>query len=904
MTKPENNIPPRWADKFLEWYCAPAFIEEIQGDLHEAFHRRCAERGLATARLLFVYEVLRSLSFRTFDKSIILSVNSNAMFTNYLKITLRNLLRHKAFSLVNILGLAISMSASLLILEYVHFERSYDKFHLNSDRIYRVLLERKTPSVHHFLSANHPGVAPALKAEFPEVEEYARMLPPGIRMPDAVTLSYVDEKGDESIFLEGNYYIAEPSFLRMFSFPFIQGDARHALDDANSIIISETLAKKYFGSVGPLGKTLAADGGRVNFEVTGVFKDIPDNSHISFDFLVSRYFVVDASPGDVAGAWIWPEFFTYVRLAPGTNVDALETKLEDFYYRHNEAFQTKNDIEEHMKFQPLTDIHLKSPAMGKERAKTGSDQMMNFLLLIAVLILSIAWINYINLSTSKSVERAKEVGLRKVVGALKRQLISQFLFESGAINFIAISLSLLVTFLVYPYFSQLTGRGFDHTLFDSALLQVPTFWLGFLMIFMLGSLLAGLYPAFVISSFRIVTVLKGKFFSSASGIAMRKVLVGTQFVISIALIAGTIMIFRQVKFMQNYDVGYAKDQLLVVRGPRIIIDSLYGTQKETFMTAVRAYPAINNTSVTSEVPGSLLTQVNSIRKFNESPEANITVSMYFIDTNFFPTFDVKILAGRNFTDTDKLIGPKAESNPIILNRKIIEMLGFKNAEEAVNQRVSFGLGADTWVGEIVGVAENFSQQSLRIDYEPLIFFAVPWGSYFAINLEATNLPATLEHIKEKFDTSFPGNPFNYFFMDDHFNSQYAADQQFAKVFGLFTGLALFIAGLGLYGLSLFMITQRTKEIAIRRILGASISNMIRLFSRDFVVLIVVANLITLPLIYFLADRWLSGFAFRINIGWMMFVVPAITLLTISVTTVGLQTIRTGLVSPVKSLRAD
>ena len=895
--------PPRWADKFLEWYCAPPFIEEIQGDLHQAFHRRCVERGVTRARVMFIFDVLRSLSFRTFDKSIFSSANSNAMFTNYLKITLRNLLRNIAFSLVNILGLAISMTASLLILEYVHFERSYDKFHLNSDRIYRVLLERKTPSVHNYLSANHPGVAPALKAEFPEVEDYVRMLPPGIRMPDAVALSYVDEKGKEAIFLEANYYIVEPSFLRMFSFPFIQGDPEHALDDASSIVISESLSKKYFGSVDPMGKTLAANGGRVNFKVTGVFKDIPDNSHIRFDFLVSRYFVTSAPPLDDAGAWIWPEFFTYVRLAPGTNVAALETKLDDFYHRHNEAFLKKNDIEEHLKFQPLTDIHLKSPTMGKERAKTGSDQMMNFLLLIAVLILSIAWINYVNLSTSKSVERAKEVGLRKVVGALKRQLISQFLFESAAINFFAMLLSLLITFLVYPYFSQLTGRGFDNNLFDSPLFQVPTFWLAFLLVFMLGSLLAGLYPAFVISSFRIVTVLKGKFFSSPAGITMRKILVGTQFAISIALIAGTIMIFRQVQFMRNHDLGYAKDQLLVVRGPRIV-DSLYHMRQETFMTAVRAYPAINNTSVTSEVPGSLLTQVNNIRKLNEGPEANIKVSMYFIDTNFFPTFDIKILAGRNFTETDSLIGPKAQSNPIILNRKIIEMLGYKNAEEAVKQRVNFGLGADTWVGEIVGVSENFSQQSLRIDYEPLIFFPSPFGSYFAVNLEATDLPATLQQIKEKFDASFPGNPFNYFFMDDHFNSQYAADQQFAEVFGLFTGLALFIAGLGLYGLSLFMITQRTKEIAIRRILGASISNMIQLFSKDFVILIIVANLLTLPLIYILADRWLSSFAFRINIGWIMFVVPAITLLTISIATVGLQTIRTGLVSPVKSLRAE
>jgi putative ABC transport system permease protein len=431
----------------------------------------------------------------------------------------------------------------------------------------------------------------------------------------------------------------------------------------------------------------------------------------------------------------------------------------------------------------------------------------------------------------------------------------------------------------------------------------PAFWLSCIVIFLLGSLLAGLYPAFVISSFKIVTVLKGKFFGTKSGIAMRKVLVGSQFVISIALIAGTIMIFRQVRFMQNHDLGYAKDQLLIVRGARVV-DSLYVMRRETFTSELKSYPQVKNVSITSEIPGGLLSQVNSIRRINEGPEGNVSVSMYFVDHNFAPTFGLKILAGRNFTEQERLNGHEAKSNPIMLNRKIIEILGFKNPEEAVNQLVNFDLGADTWVGEIVGITENFSQQSLRTDYEPLIFFPAPFGDYFAVNIDMINVPATIEHIKEKFEASFAGNPFDYFFMDDHFNRQYASDQQFAKVFGIFTGLALFVAGLGLYGLSLFMISQRTKEMAIRRTLGASISNMVRLFSKDFITLIVIANLVTLPVTYFLADLWLDNFAFRINIGWLMFIVPPLVLLMISLATVSFQTIKTGLVNPLKSLRSE
>jgi putative ABC transport system permease protein len=400
-----------------------------------------------------------------------------------------------------------------------------------------------------------------------------------------------------------------------------------------------------------------------------------------------------------------------------------------------------------------------------------------------------------------------------------------------------------------------------------------------------------------------VTALKGKYLSSQSGIVLRRVLVGAQFVISIALIAGTIMIFRQVQFMRSHDLGYAKDQLLVIRAARVV-DTLYRERFETFKTEVQAYAAVNNISMTSEVPGGLLTQTNSIRKFSEGTEGDVKVNMYFVDDNFAPTYGLTILAGRNFTEDEHLLGPDAKSNPIMLNRKIIETLGYKNPEDAVSQLVKFGLGADTWVGEIVGVSENFSQQSLRNDYEPLIFFPASFGEYFTVNLETTNLQATIEHIKEKFEISFPGNPFDYFFMDDHFSRQYASDQQFAKVFGLFTGLALFIAGLGLYGLSLFMVSQRTKEMAIRRTLGASISNMVGLFSRDFIALIVIANLIALPFAYFLADLWLSNFAFRISIGWLMFIVPPVVLLVISLSTICIQTIRAASTNPVKLLRSE
>jgi putative ABC transport system permease protein len=897
----KKHRPPEWADRFLEWYCAPRFIEEIQGDLHEAFYRRCQEVGSHWARWLFVVDVLRSLSFSTFDYSLLPSRNTPSLLRNYTTLTFRNLLRRKVFSFINILGLAIGMTAFFLIIQYVSFEQSYDRFHENADRIYRVCLETQSPTTLAVNAANHPGTAPALKAEYPEVEDYTRMMPQFLRMGKLVALSYVDEKNEEKSFYEEHIYIVDPSFLTMFSFPLKYGNRGNALTDPRSIVISESVAEKYFGSGDPIGKVLTANG-RTPFKVTGVFEDIAGNSHIKFDILMSWWFIENnAGKFDQEGYWKWPEFYTYVRLAPQVDAKSFESKLDGFYERHNGEALRKRNAHERVRLQPLTDIHLRSPEMMTEREVHGSEQMVYFLLIIAGLIILIAWINYINLSTSKSLERAKEIGLRKVVGALKRQLITQFLLESATINLLALLVSFLLTVIAYPYFSELTGKNMGSNFFEASLIKEPLFWWVVVGIFFSGSFLAGFYPAFMLSSFRIVTALKGKFFGTQSGIALRKVLVTSQFIISIALIAGTIMIFRQVEFMRTYDLGFAKDQLLVIKPPGVV-DSTFRIRHESFKTELKMNPHVHNITSTSEIPGALVSDRNGIRRF--SADGYTRVYQYFVDNDFIPTYGLAIIAGRNFTEGERLMSPDAKANPIILNRKVIEALGYKNADEAVNQLVFFALGAGDWVGEIVGVVENFSQVSLKTDYEPLIFFPVPYPTYFTINLDMNNLSETISFVQEKYEMAFPGNPFDYFFMDDYFNRQYASDQQFGKVLGLFTCLALTIAGLGLYGLTIFMVSQRTKELALRRVLGASFSNIVRLFSKDFVRLIIVANVVALPVVYFLSDRWLDNFAFRIDIGWIVFVVPFVILLTISLTTVGFQTIKTSLANPVNSLRSE
>jgi putative ABC transport system permease protein len=902
MNDEVNHRPPAWADHFLEWYCSPQFLEEIQGDLYEAFHRRCKEVGPRWAKWLFTVDVLRSFSFRTFDYSLLPSLNSLSMLSYYLKLTFRNLLRKMAFSFINIMGLAIGMAAFFLIIEYASFEWSYDRFHENSDRIYRVYLERH-PARHRLISSNHPGAGPALKAEYPEVEDYARMLPQSVGLGKLVTLSHVDQNGREKVFFEENIYIVDPSFLTVLTFPLKYGNAATALADPSSIVISESVADKYFEGENPLGKTLILNGGR-SFKVTAVLEDIPANSHIKFDILTS-FWIQENIRGsfDSEGLWKWAEFYTYVKLARNEDAKKFEEKLEGFIERHNGEYFKKTNVHERVRLQALTDIHLRSPAMHNEREVHGSEQMVHFLLIIAGLIIFIAWINYINLSTSKSLERAREVGVRKVVGALKRQLITQFLLESAAINFVALILSFIFTAVAYPYFSELTGKNIGGNLFESALIDVPSFWFVVGGIFLAGSFLAGFYPAFMLSSFKVISALKGKFFRSQSGITLRKVLITSQFIISIALIAGTITVFKQVRFMRNHELGFSKDQLLVIKPPGVV-DSTIIRRVESFKAEMTRDPHIRNITFSSEIPGGLVASRNGIRRFDEGPDAITNAYQYFVDHAFIPTYELTVVAGRNFTEMERLRSPDAKSNPIILNRKIVETLGYKNPEEAINELVHFGLGGNDWIGEIVGVVENFSQQSLKNDYEPLIFFPAPRAAFITVNLDLTNLAQSIAFVKEKYEMAFPLNPFDYFFMDDHFNRQYIADQQFGNVLSLFTCLALIVAGLGLYGLTIFIMSQRTKELALRRILGASLSNIVRLFSKDFVRLIVISNVITLPIVYFLIDRWLNNFAFRIDIGWLVFVVPFLILLTISLTTVSFQTIKTGLTNPVNSLRSE
>jgi putative ABC transport system permease protein len=818
------------------------------------------------------------------------------MYKNFFIVSIRNLSRNKIPSAINILGLAIGMAACLAIIQYVRFEMSYDKFHENADNIYRVTL--KTGS--SFFATNHPGVGPALKANYPEVKEYARVLPQSIFNRATSTWSYIDRGGQVRALNEESAYNVDPSFLKMFSFPYVYGDPHTAFPNVNSVVISESVSNKFFGTKNPLGEILTRDGVK-SFTVTGVFEDVPENSHIKFDILYS-YFFKDAwgNGWDPSWDWKWNECFTYIQLDPQTEINDFKAKFPDLIQQHlgNWMEETNNPVS--FELQSIKDIHLKSPKMDHEREVRGNVKTIYFLGIIALFILIIAWINYINLTTAKSIERAREVGFRKISGASRKQLIFHFLLESLTVNLLAILTALILVAIFHPYYSQLTGiNQISFNLFSE-----PWFWFGLALTLVLGPFSAGIYPALVLSSFRITSVIKGNYSSSTRGVLFRKFLVGFQFIISIALIAGTFMVYKQLSYMRNKDLGYNKEQIYVTKVLRDL-NPVSRAKFKVFRNELKKYPNINSFTITSEIPGKYIDRQGYIGNIGEEMSENTICHYVSFKYDFIETYGLRVLAGRNFREDERSRFVKGATIPVLLNEKAIENLGFNDPEESIDRQFLFHSGSSIWTGEIIGVLNNYHQRSLKEDYDAILFAAGTWqAEYISINVNTSNIHKSVTYVENLYKEHLPGIPFEYFFLDEYFDSQYASDEKFGKVFGVFSLIAIFIASLGLFGLTTYIISKRTKEIAIRKVLGATIQGLLILLSKEFVRLIIIANLFALPVVYFLINNWLDNFAFRISIGWMMFVLPIVILLVIALATTSIQTIKSSLINPANALKYE
>lgn len=827
------------------------------------------------------------------------------MLLNYFKITLRVFLKNKLFTTINVLGLAIGIAVYILITQYVSFELKYDQHLSHADDLYRVTLTSDLGGKgFKTMATNHPAVAHAMKQDFPEVESYVRLVDRNI-MWGTFVLSYEDQHGNlvKTNINEEKLFIADSTVVDLFDIKIIKGNSKTALTESGSIILSQEVAQRFFGNEDPIGKMLRFNN-RSPFMVTGVFEELPENTHFKFNMLVSF-----SSLGPwTEQTWIWPDFYNYVKLKPGTDPALVEAKFPDFAKKYLSEIMQEHGFEARFGLQPVQDIHLKSHHIN-EVSTNANEKTLYFLQIIALFVILIALMNFINLSTAKSTERAMEVGLKKVVGIRKRALIIQFLLESLSINFISIILAVgLVSIFIQP-FNDLVGL----EILSLDIWKEPRLWMHLLALMFVGGILAGIYPAFVLSGFKPIEVLKGRFHQSNKGVSMRKNLVIAQFAISIALITGTFIIYHQFSYMQNQELGYDVEHNLVLNAPTVI-DSTISRKMETFKGELLQNSKIKAVTVTQDIPGKKIALDNIVRQAHERREEGVNCDFLNIDYDFLNTYQIKLLAGRNFRlgdattyDRDKE-KDNGRAHKVMINKIAAKTLGFETIEDAVNKKIIFPMLSDGTEGiaEIIGVIDNYHQESLQTDYYPTIYqdFSYYNAAYITINMNTSNAKKTIADIGEKFGQFFPMDPYNYFFLEDYFNRQYKADVKFGHICLLFSILAIFIAALGLFGLGSYMAIKKTKELCIRKVLGANLTQVLILIPKSLLTLVLISGLIAAPITYFFADEWLSDYAFRTALSLWMFVVPISLVVVIAALSVLPECIKVAFVNPAKYLKNE
>lgn len=885
--------PPRWADRFLVWYCSGYFLEEIQGDLYEQFEYDCEARGVRYARLAFIIQVFRF--FRPFRIKSLQEIPHPfihpIMFRNYFKITWRNLMRHKVYSLLNILGLAIGMAACLLILRFVSFEMSYDAFHETQDRLFR--LNTQGFQNGELQGTNiHTGYAfgPLMQAEVPEVEAFSRAHP----WYGGGMVSYHDANDKTLQFFEDDGLFVDTAFLKMFSYPLIEGDINTTLSEIKQVVLTESAALRYFGSTREaMGKTLKIDTWRGgDYIVSAVLADLPDNTHLKFDFLMPMEDLLlnEQYKRDESG-WGWQNFYTYIQLHPGADTAAVMSKMQVPYEKANAERLAGRGVTHKVGLQPIASIHLTQGIDG-EPTPTGNQETIYFFVLIAVFILLIAWVNYMNLSTARAIERAREVGIRKTVGASRGQLIRQFLFESLTVNALAVLASAGLMMLLLPVLGEIIGKDLSLTYQDNT-----RFWTALAVLFTGGAFLSGLYPAFVLSSFRPVAVLKGAADRLVRGVSLRRALVVFQFAVSVALMAGAFAVYQQITHMMDHDLGMKLDQLMIIKGPRTWDDNRdFNQTMQTFKTELMRSPNIERVASANAIPGGGYNWGTQVRRTGTEPTDATSGFIAWVDFDFLETYEIEVIAGRPFSKDYGM-----DESSLMINETAVTTYGFESVDEALQGQLI--MGSDT--SRIIAVLKDFGWNSLQEDAVPFMLAPTESGGrHICVKVGTADLSGTIATIEEQYKALYPGNPFDYYFQDEFFNRQYQEDQKFGSIFGLFTTLAILVACLGLFGLSAFTVGRRIREIGIRKVLGASVSSLLVLLSRDFLILVIIANVIGLPLAWLGISKWLEGYSFRISPNFWMFFLPALLVLGIAILTVSYRTFRAARANPSDAIRYE
>lgn len=803
------------------------------------------------------------------------------MVLNFIRIAFRNLLKNRLITFINLLGLTTGMTTGLLLLFYVHFERGYDHFYQDSERIYRLRYERTSADGASVRFASCcPPAALRIRERYPEIETIARIY----RYP--VLVSY-----EQNRFIEERVFFAEPEIFEIFSWPFLSGDPYNGIREPNTAFISESTAEKYFGSQDPIGKVIRLDQ-NTDYEVTGIFADMPGNSHLKCDILLSYPNLVSMYGSWIEEAWGYTGFFTYLLFRKDANPAEFTGKLVTLVEEEFGETLRSYNLTCELPLQPLEDIHLNSHFM-QEYEVNGNRNTVNFLFIIALFILFIAWMNYINLTTARSLTRAREVCLRKIVGAARPALIFQFLLEAVILNLFALLFAFACMELILPFFSRFAGLPIQKDPF-----QIDS-WLGFMMgiLFVTGVLLSGIYPSVVLTTFQPVSFLRIRSGPSSREINLRRALVVFQFVIALSLITWTLAVFRQISFMQGQDLGIRIDRVVSVRIPRVTDDS-FETKVETFKAEMQKIPDIENICIVSEVPGrQIFWDAGGIYRVGSEESKNYQI--VGIDYDFASVFDVTFIKGRNFSRDFP-----SDSSALILNETATRWMDFPDAALAIGENVNYWGDLFT----IIGVMKDYHQQSPKQAFEPQIFRLMPYGrgprGYFAMTLSGRKVNEIMGQVQKQFDLFFPDNAFEYFLLDEYYNQQYDNDNLLGKVFAFFSFLAILITVLGILGLTSFMILKRTKELSIRIILGARVRQIYGLFAAEFISLILIAMVFSVPVCLAGIIHWLASFELRMHLSPWIFIIP----LVISVTTAGVTiaglVMKAARVNPADNLRYE
>ena len=866
----KRTKPPKFTEKILGILSSSKEIG-ILGDTEEEYSMILSEKGRFKANIWYVWQILKPMPF--FVRS---SVYWNfAMLKNYLKIALRNIKRHKGYSAINIFGLAIGITCCLYIYLYVRQELSYDRYHNDADRVYRIACTWKGAAIEESIPLISYPVADVIEERFSEVESIGRL-----GRKHRVLVRF----GDKA-FYENGFIAAEPEIFDIFHIPLLQGGPVLELARPNTIILTEKMAEKYIGSDELIGKSILID--NTDFEIVGIVQNAPVNTHLRYDFIASmkKFYT-----GDEERSWTISRVYTYVKLVSGAYVDAFGSKIRnitDNFLGKDFPFQRSHFL------QRVTGIHLNS-LLQHELRPPGNKAYILIFSAVGLLTLLIACLNFINLATAMSVHRSREVGMRRVIGAQSSQIIRQFLLESSVVALGAVVLSVGVTYLSMPTFTRAFGIEID----------IVDVFRPVALLLLLGCTLsigvgAGSYPAFFLSRFKPVSVLQGsRGGAGRSRSLMRQILVILQFAISIGLIISTLIMYGQIDYMKNASLGFEKEKKLIVSAIGAGLRENYTTVKSEFLSNF----SVRGVTTSSSVPGREIENWG-VHKLETTEEYAVEMKHLVVDEDFLPEYGIEITVGRNFHGYPNATDAQA----CILNEAAVELLGWASPEQSLGQEVIVGMEEN--VNSIIGVIRDFHFQGLQTVIGPMVLeFAAPsnWSplEMISLNVNTNDLRETLSFAERTWNKQFPGRPFEYFFLDENFNRLYMTEEIRSRIFGVFALLGLFVACLGLLGLASFSAEQKTKEIGIRRVLGASVPGIVLMLSGEFTKWVVIANVIAWPIAYFVMSQWLQNFAYRSSIGLWIFFLSALLALILALATVSFQAFKSAIADPVDSLRYE